>query len=249
MAQNLSYGNLPVWGMLVTQLPLPVWFLTVITWARRRQWARTLESRDGQPFTSFLWLKRYSVLKDVIILLVPMFAVIANDIRDDGGTFVGFRVMLLWLITVVCDHLTDRTSFWKEFSWNVVDLMCVAMACWSFTEVLAFIAYDSDNQTWSLDPPTSLYLISHSRQIIFPFSVLAFLIFLRNLRFLHIFPSISVPWQTFSHSFQEVVSYLFVFLVVILAFSTLYMINFGGELEEYSGLGAGKYSGLRVEEE
>jgi len=62
------------------------------------------------------------------------------------------------------------------------------------------------------------------------------MIFIRGLRYLDVLPSIKVPWDTFVHSFSELVSYIIVFICIIGAFAALFSLNFGGEMASYSGL-------------
>jgi hypothetical protein len=54
-----------------------------------------------------------------------------------------------------------------------------------------------------------------------PFSMVLFLIVLRLLRYLEIFPMVAVPWTTFVKALPELVAYSAVFVIISLGFSLL----------------------------
>jgi len=102
--------------------------------------------------------------------------------------------------------------FLPNLAWNLVDLLILASAFWSAREHIRLVHYQHKLTTWSLDPTTTLFLVCNAQDMVFPFSLLVFLIFLRLLRFLNIFPGehlvvvvvmVGVEYELYEHKHQE----------------------------------------------
>ena len=230
---------IPLWAKLLTQLPLPIWYLSVELLARREQYRDFRSSSDGYgregPATifSFLWLNGWSLLRDLLILVVPMITVVVYNITGKIGKYRGMRLLFFWVISFLVDHVHERADFFKHLGWNMVDILIAIFTGWSLSST-QLVDYETKEEV--LDPETTLFLVSNSRSLMLPISIWFFLVTIRMLRYLYIFPAISVPWATFTRSFTEISSYLIVFCVIIAAFAILYMVNFGGELQSFSGI-------------
>lgn len=223
--QYLVYGSFSIWGRIITQLPLVIWFFTKTIMSRIRQYTELKVEKGHGAMKYFLRDKAFSILKDLLIIGLPVLVVLVNDIYGTTGGYAGARLFGLWFLTMVIDHVRERHLFFQDLGWNVVDIAIAVFAMWSFFGISHFIHYLARFKQWSLDPSSTLFLITQHRQLIFPFSFTAFLLWLRILRFLHIFPTIAVPWKTFTNSFSEISSYMIVIVVILLAFSTLYALN------------------------
>ena len=186
---------------------------------------------------SFMWEHRYSILKDVVIVFFPIISVICSDVEDPVDGYGGCRILFFWLSTIVLDHVIEREDFTKHLGWNTVDVLIVVSAVWATLGYSRFVLSSKGLDSWALSPATTLFLVCRGHDLVLPLSFLSFLICFRMLRYLDVFPSILVPWRTFTRSSSEIFSYLIGFVLTLVAFASLYTINFGGEDEAFSGVG------------
>ena len=202
--QTLTRDPLPIWAKVVTQLPLPLWFFIIHL---HRRWldyhsSRILEVSEASGLSrvwTYIWSERSSLMKDMLIIGVPVINVVLTDIYGSTSRISSLRALLFWTMTVVFDHLRERDRFMKNFGWNMLDVFIIVFFGWSLTAITQLFAFDGRTE-WSMDPSITLFFVNSSRLIMFPISMLIFLMFFRVLRYLHIFPSIVVPWQTFTRS-------------------------------------------------
>ena len=190
--QVISGGHsFPLWAVLLTQLPLPIWSVVTCAFVRRRQYQHfqrfpeNYSARDGK-LSSFLWQQRRGILKDALVIILATLVVVMCGLPGSSNKLFQGGIPALWVLTILVDQIRERKTFLTHLGWNMVDLMIVVCACWCVASTRRFMEHQSADQV--VDPVATLFLISQASNLVFPFSVLAFFAFLRLLRYLDVFP-------------------------------------------------------------
>jgi len=122
---------------------------------------------------------------------------------DGRGAFLILGLFLFFLlVNIACGILRHGSSYLS--AWDLVDILLIAAAVWMFHSYLLFnhLATNIRNQ-WLLSSETAAFMASRAPVLEVPFSLVLFLLVVRLLRHLMIFPILSVPWKTFTRSCKE----------------------------------------------
>ena len=161
--------------------------------------SRRAEYHGGSKATTkaaFLRSEQKSIMSDFLVLIVIIFRVVVENEPHAMGKNISMRAILLWILTILVDHVIERKLFFKQLGWNILDLLICAFVFWSFVSYSELTMSQQVSQTF--DPEATLFLVSQGNALVFPFSLVLSLAFFRLLRYLDVFPSITVPWRTFT---------------------------------------------------
>jgi len=177
-------------------------------------------------------------MKDFLIVAIPSINIIYTDFEDPSDGYGACRIFVYWLVSILVDHIIEHNELVRYIGWNAVDLLILVSAIWSIVVYTEFVLNTKVRlESWDFNPDITLFLVCRGHDLVLPLSILSFFMCIRMLRYLDVFPTVLVPWRTFTRSAFEIFSYMIAFILTLVAFASLYTINFGGQDEDYSGVG------------
>jgi len=166
---------------ILTQLPFLLYFLGMTVMGRLRDYDQLklhAEQHDHLVITPFTYtrLRWLGFMKDLAIVIIPLINLAYNDIHGETH-FAAYNLLILWLASIVFDHIREWRLFHQQLGYNTIDILVLIFACWSLVSLAAHVQYDKhDDDDITLDPVAALFFLCSARDLVFPISMLAFMV-------------------------------------------------------------------------
>jgi hypothetical protein len=213
-------------ALLRPLVPLPLLAFTLVCLGLKVR--RRYQGREARPHAFAargvfqleqpepLWLRRLTEWgPDAFLILVcTLMTVSVSYLR----IHIGLRFYLLYVTFLVVELVIHIRSCISD-GWYLLDVLLVMSSIWLCAEYIRITDVMGGGHFFGdagLNERLSLVFLSYGPILQLPFSVVVFLLTVRLLRFVNIFPVMSVPWRTFVRSLTEVMAFFFIFCVIVL---------------------------------